>query len=261
MWKTASVGVLIASLSLWAGCRLDSGPVVTPSPATHSGNATVDWTKTTEVDVVEQVERCRQEYRQALEMLVDYYTRSGNNRQLKWAKEELTGLRTMAQYNYIEDVVPDPQLKASVAVPEADTLFTEAKQTYGEVSILVTLRNQGSLRLAIEKYKHLIRDYPSSDKIDDAAYELGTIYEYAFKNYASALTYYQRAYQWDPSTPNPARFRAAYVLDKYMHRKAEALEVYQEALKTEGVRYIGLREDAEKRIHELTRGSEGTGKP
>ena len=35
----------------------------------------------------------------------------------------------------------------------------------------------------------------------------------------------------------------------------------QEALKTEGVRYIGLREDAEKRIHELTRGPEGTGKP
>jgi tetratricopeptide (TPR) repeat protein len=106
--------------------------------------------------------------------------------------------------------------------------------------------------LALEKYNRLIRQYPSSDKIDDAACKAGEIYEY-FQDYSIALLYYKRSYQWDPDTTQPARFRSARILDKRLHRNAEALELYREAINTEG-RYGQLRmwkEYAEKRIKAL----------
>ena len=106
--------------------------------------------------------------------------------------------------------------------------------------------------MALTKFEQLITKYPSSDKIDDAAYQAGEISEY-FKDYSIALDYYQRAYSWDPDTPNPARFRAAKILDKHMHRNAEALELYKKAIEVEG-RFGKNREwkdFAEERIEEL----------
>jgi tetratricopeptide (TPR) repeat protein len=263
MWKTTSVGVLIASLTLWAGCRLDTGPLTTPPPPIHPTGVpggSMDLNAATEVDLVEKVEQHRQEYRQALEMLLDYYTRTGNKRLSEWAQAELTAFKSMAQYNYIGDIIPGPQLKATVAIPEADALFQEAQKLHNEGNALVVVKDRNTLRRALDLYGQLIRRYPSSDKIDDAAFAMATLQEY-FRDYQSALTYYQRAYQWDAATPYPARFKAAYVLDKYLRRKAEALEIYQEALRTEAVRFIDWKNWTEKRVAELTQGPEGTGRP
>ena len=112
--------------------------------------------------------------------------------------------------------------------------------------------------MALEKYNELIRKHPSSDKIDDAAYNAGVIQEY-FKDYSIALLYYKRAFQWDPDTIHPARFRAARVLDKNLHRNAEALQLYQQAVKIEGQyeKYREWREYAERRIRELQKIDEG----
>jgi tetratricopeptide (TPR) repeat protein len=263
MWKITSLGVLAVTLLVWSGCRLDSGPLTTPPPPSHPAGVpggTMDLNTTAEVDLVEKVEQHRQDYRQALEMLVDYYNRTGNKRQLEWAKAELRAFTEMPQYSYIGDIVPGSQLKATMVIPEADALFLEAQKLQSEANALVVVKDRTSMRRALDLYKQLIRKYPSSDKIDDAAFEMGTINEY-FKDYQSALTYYQRAYEWDPGTPHPARFKAAYVLDKYMRRKADALELYQEALKTEAVRFIDWKNWTEKRIVELTRGVEGSGRP
>jgi tetratricopeptide (TPR) repeat protein len=263
MWKTTSVGVLAVSLILWAGCRLDSGPLTTPPPPSHPEGVpggTMDLNTTAEVDLVEKLELHRQDYAQALEMLVDYYVRTGNKRQLDQARAEMEAFKAMPRYNYIGDIVPGPQLKASVVIPEADALFLQAQKLQNEGNALVVLKDRNYMRKAMDLYSQLIRKFPSSDKIDDAAFQIGTIQEY-FKDYQSALTYYQRAYQWDPGTPHPARFKAAYVLDRYMRRKAEALELYQEALKTEAVRFIDWKNWTEKRIVELTRGVEGSGQP
>lgn len=263
MWRIASIGVVIASLTLWAGCRLDTGPLTTPPPPTHPTGVpggSMDLNATTEVDLVEKLEQHRQDYRQALEMLVDYYSRTGNKRQLEWAKAELMAFKTMPQYSYISDILPGPQLKATVVIPEADALFLEAQKLDREGNELIVLKDRNYLRRALDLYNQLIRKFPSSDKIDDAAFQIATIHEH-FKDFQSALTYYQRAYQWDPGTPHPARFKAGYVLDRYMRRKAEALEIYQEALKTEGVRFVDWKNWTEKRITELTQGVEGTGQP
>jgi tetratricopeptide (TPR) repeat protein len=263
MLKSISIGALAVCLALWTGCRLDTGRMSTPPPPSHPEGVpggTMDLNTTTEVDLVEKVAQHRQEYRQSLEMLMDYYTRTGNNRQLDWAKAELSAVKSMPQYSYIADTIPGPQLKATVVIPDADALYLQAQKLHGEGNALLVVKDRNAMRQAADLYKQLIRKYPTSDKIDDAAFALGTIDEY-FKDYQSALTYYQRAYQWDNNTQHPTLFKAGYVLDKYMRRKAEALELYQQALKAEGVQFVEWRNWTEDRIRELTTGAEGSGKP
>ena len=114
------------------------------------------------------------------------------------------------------------------------------------------VKNSNTLRLALNKYSLLIKRYSTSDKIDDAAFQAGYIHEH-FKEYSIALTYYQRAYQWDARTPHPARFRAAYILDKRLHRKADAIEMYEQALAAEGTQWLKWREFAADRVKSLTK--------
>jgi tetratricopeptide (TPR) repeat protein len=153
--------------------------------------------------------------------------------------------------------------KPVASFPEADRLYIEAeafekRAGFLPVLDLPILKDENSLRLALSKYNQIIKNYPSSDKIDDAAYKAGVIYEY-FKDYSIALLYYQSAYEWDPDGLYPGRFRAARLLDKHLYRKDEALQLYQQAIKTEGryERYREWREFAEKRIKELQKLDEG----
>ncbi|KPL21604.1 MAG: hypothetical protein AMJ75_09665 [Phycisphaerae bacterium SM1_79] len=263
MARIVCTTVAVVLLSVLVGCRgVDSGrgqilPSGTggrlrPAPV-------VNIAEMREVDIVEQMSVSRQAYRQGLELLVGYYTKAGNNMKLQWARKELAALNAMPKYNYIFEV--QPNLKPSVSIPEADNLYYDAQELekkaepLGPVQIL---KNENLLRLALERYTELIKKHPSSDKIDDAAYEAGEIYEY-FKDYSIALLYYQRAYQWEPETAYPARFKAARILDKHLHRNAEALELYQQAIETEG-RYEKYREwveFSEGRIRALQKVEEG----
>jgi tetratricopeptide (TPR) repeat protein len=159
----------------------------------------------------------------------------------------------MPKYKYIIEAEGAPQnLKVSASIPEADVLYYEAEGIDKAAGRLPVLKNKNQLRIALAKYDEVIRKYPASDKIDDAAYNAGVIYEY-FKDYSIALLYYKRTFQWDPETPHPARFRAARILDQRLHRKDEALQLYQQAVKIEGQfdRYREWREFAERRIREL----------
>jgi tetratricopeptide (TPR) repeat protein len=213
----------------------------------------VNIADTSEVDIVEQMSVNRQAYRQGLELLAGYYLRTGNNMKLEWAQKELAALNTMPKYNYIiEANVAPANLKVSASIPDADNLYYDAQQLDKNAGALPVLKNENQLRLALEKYNELIKKYPSSDKIDDAAFNAGVIYEY-LKDYSIALLYYKRAFQWDPETIYPARFRAARVLDKNLHRNDEALQLYQQAVKTEGQfeKYREWKEFAERRIQEM----------
>jgi tetratricopeptide (TPR) repeat protein len=217
-----------------------------------------DLPDASEIDLVEKVAKSRMEYQASLEILADYYARTGNNRKLSWSQKELSSLTRFPQYNYVQDVIPGPELKARMADPEATALFLDAERNQRDSGLIpfvgITMPYASSsnlLRLALDQYTRLIRRYPASDKIDDAAFQAGYIHEH-FKEYDLALTYYQRAYQWDSMTPHPARFRAAYLLDNRLHRKDEALQLYQEALAVEGVSYFKWKEYAEGRIAALT---------
>ena len=55
-------------------------------------------------------------------------------------------------------------------------------------------------------FQQLLTNYPQSDKISDAAYQLGDIYESkAFRQYERAAAYFERCFQWNPKTHFDAR--------------------------------------------------------
>ena len=257
MARIVLTAVVIVLLNVLVGCQsVDSGrgqlmPARTRTSIGAPGVVSV--VDAGETDFVEQIAVNRQAYRQGLQLLVGYYTRIGNNMKLNWAKDELSALDSIPQYKYIIDAeAAGANLRASTSIPEADEIYQDALELQKQAGALLVIKDDDLLRLAADKYNRLIKRYPSSDKIDDAAYKAGEIYEY-FKDYSIALLYYKRAYQWDPGTMHPARFRAARILDKRLHRYAEALALYREAIKTEGAyeRHRKWTEFAEQRIIEL----------
>jgi tetratricopeptide (TPR) repeat protein len=193
----------------------------------------------------------RRAYREALVALIKHYKNTGNYMKRQWAKKELEALDAIPQYDYIiEASIAGPDLKASQEIPEADDLYYEALVLEDEARKMVILKDNELLRLALDRYNTLIKNYPTSDKIDDAAFKAGKIY-YDFKDYTIAVLYYQRTYEWDPETVYPARYKTAYVLDYKLHQRASALEMYQQALEHDALTET-QRLNAKERITELT---------
>ena len=262
MAKKICIVIIIISLYVLPGCQNpNSGtsrmlpPRSMPSVGT---SRTLNLTEAGEIDIVEDVLSSRQAYRQGLELLVRYYTKTGDVHKLAWAKKELRALDVMPQYNYIVPVVASKDYRATTMIPDADLLYEDARlqKEQAEKGLGTLFVNKNLYRMALRKFEDVIQKYPTSDKIDDAAFMAGEISEY-FKDYSIALDYYQRAYTWDPDTPHPARFCAARILDQRMHRNAEALELYKKAIETEG-RYDKYREwvtFAQERINKLEKTS------
>ena len=248
---------LIAVLALiFVGCNnVDTGKgQILPPQAGSPPPQTVDITRSGEVDLAEQVSTSRQAYRRSLEVLAQHYNKTGNSMKLGWVEKELEALNEMPQYNYIvEAAVAGSNLRPTKSVSDADYLYNDAVRLEEQAGQFLVVKNEDLLRLALDKYNQLINKYPSSDKIDDAAYRAAGIYEH-LKDYTIAVLYYQRTYQWEPQTPYPARFRAANILDKYLHRRAEALQLYQEALNniTSAGQHRDWQKYAERRVKELT---------
>ncbi|HSV27835.1 MAG TPA: hypothetical protein VLH60_08075, partial [Sedimentisphaerales bacterium] len=189
-------------------------------------------------------------YRQGLEKLVDFYTRTGNSMKLNWARTELDALNRAPQYRFvIQAEAAGPDLRAMTLIAGADVLYRDGMAYYSEGRPIVGLTNEGKLRMALDRFNQLIADYPTSDKIDDAAYAAGEIYEY-FGDYSIAALYYTRAFQWDDNTPHPARFKAAYVYDRHLANRQRALELYQDYLARDP-RNMRFRRYAENRVAEI----------
>jgi len=248
--------VLIILIGVSVGCQQD-GPYVVPTP--DRPPTVYVPPGATETDLVEEMVISRQAYQQGLEQLVAYYSRTGNNLKLEWARKELRALQTMTKYTYILGPSPGDQ-SATTPIPTADDLFYSARELEKEARPVGTrvLTDKNKLRLALQRYEQLIKDYPNSDKIDDAAFQAGIILE-ELGDYVVALEYFQSAYKWDPETPYPARFKAAYILDRHLHRYDEALELYNEALQIEARydRHRQWKDFAEQRVRELQKLEEG----
>jgi len=253
MARYAVTLTIVLVLSLLAGCgpRFEgAGQMAPPAVLTTPTAEIYDTSPATEAQLVEEVAVSRQSYKQGLEKLVDYYVKSGNNMKLNWAKEELNALNTSPQYRFvIQAEVAGPDLQATASIPGADVLYRDAMAYYTDGRPVVGFVNEGKLRLALERFNQLIAEYPTSDKIDDAAYAAGEIYEY-FKDYTIAAMYYTRAFQWDDNTPHPARFKAAYMYDKHLANREKALELYKDYL-ARGPRHQGYKQHAETRVAQI----------
>jgi len=256
MARTILTVVLIVFLNVLVGCySADSGKgQVVPKVEKQSLKPAlvIEAQAPAETDIIEQVTINRQAYRRTLKMLVDHYTKTGNAIKLTWAEKELAALDNLEQYNYIiEASVAGPNLKATTSIELVDYMYDEALRLEKRAKRFIVFVDDDLLRVALGKYNELIKKHPSSDKIDDAAFRAAGIYEH-FKDYTIALLYYQRTYQWDPQTPCLAEFKAAYILDHRMARRAEALGLYQKALKKGGLTK-NEKEFVEKRIAALTK--------
>ncbi len=248
---------LITLVTILAGCPGGSVYRV-PDPMTPTNTYVPPGA--TETDLVEKMAISRDDYEKGLEQLVGYYSRNGNNMKLDMAQKELRSLKTMLKYKYILGPARGGDLQATSPDAGADRLFYEAQELekQGRKTGTRVLADKNKLRLALQKYDQLMRDYPSSDKVDDAAFFAGVILE-EFTEYVLALEYYKSAFQSDTESEYPARFKAAYILDKYMHRYAEALGLYNEALQIDARfdRHRQWKDFAEQRVRELQKVDEG----
>jgi len=257
MTRMFTTAAAILLLTLLVGCEANTGtsqrlPARSAPYVSEPNKPLAVATSADEIDLVEKMAATRHAYQRSLEALIQYYDASGNHQKTIWAKQELTALNRIPQYQYIvEAQVMPANLKASESIAAADQLYAEAEKfnkDAGVIPVAIT-KDEEMLRAALRKYGELISRYPTSDKIDDAAYKMARIHE-GFRDYTIALSFYQRAYQWDPATPYPARYRAADILDKKLHDRAKALEVYQEAI-AKDPQYTDLRLMAERRVQEL----------
>jgi tetratricopeptide (TPR) repeat protein len=247
--------VLILLLNVLVGCRgVDTGASQL-LPDRMRTAPVMQPPDTGESDIIEQVAINRHAYRSGIESLIAHYEKTGNEMKLAWAKNELKGLDKVRQYNYItETIVPPESLRAGPFSADAELMYGDAVRLEKKAKTLGIFTNERRLRSALDKYNELIQKYPSCDRIDDAAYRAAKICEY-FKDYTIALLYYRRTYQWDPQTVYPARFKAAYILDTFQHRRAEALRIYQQALRKDNLSRT-QKELAQQRVAELTKSDE-----
>jgi len=256
MAKKILTGILIVCAFIFVGCHdIDSGQSLLLSEGMKPRVA-VAPVEAGEADVVEQMSANRQAYRAALLSLIAYYNQVGNNMKVQWAKDEINKLDKIPQYNYIAEAVVAPTtLRATQTITEADYMYQEARRIEKRAGRLILIKHEDNLRKALDLYNGIIKKFPTSDKIDDAAYRAAGIHEY-FRDYTIAVEYYKRAYQWNPKTTNIARFKAANILDLYLLRKDEALQLYQQALDMDSLN-ASQADYVKTRINEISKGTAG----
>lgn len=206
-----------------------------------------------EVDLVEQLIHYRTSYKRTLQQLHDYYEQHGYEEKRLWAQGELRDIGRIRPYHYLYDSeIARLDLSPRDRIPEADAFYDKAMAVAAQAGHgTPVFFNQEKMGQALAMLKQLIREYPTSDKIDDAAFHCGEMLKEYYKNQDSvAVQWYERAWTWDPSTPHPARFQAAVVYDYRLHDRKRALELYRAVLAMESSR--SNRHFALARIKELT---------
>lgn len=207
----------------------------------------------TEVALAEEIAKKRLAYRKELEKIQAFYEQTGNQLKLEWVQRELASLDSAPRYRYIiQAEVAGAGLSASESIPKATALYNEGVKLYKKAQIvpIPPFISKSKMQLALNKFNQLIKEYPTSDKIDDAAYMAGQIHEF-FGDDSIAVLYYKRTFQWDPENPYPARYRAARILDYKLFERSQALELYKESLKKERG-FPEYQEIIQMRISELT---------
>jgi TolA-binding protein len=218
-------------------------PAPTPPPPAGKPPAQAD-----DLPLVERLMAARRDYQSALEQLRAYYARAGDVERARWAEEELIQYHRIGKQAFkLELDVPVPTLQAAYNIPEANELYMRALQYKDRGWGTDYIDNQRRAELLLQQ---LLTNYPQSTKIDDAAYQLGDIYESkAYKQYRRAASYYERCFQWNPNTQYDARIRAARIYDRYLAERTKATQLYQEILTHET--NPRQQQEAKKRLADL----------
>ena len=186
--------------------------------------------KSREIQIANAVISARESYKSALEEIIQYYMDIGNHLKLKSARKELKSLNKVPQHKYLSVKEVRGVISPSKNIEDANILFQDGKAYKSTLNIL---KRKTKLISAVTRFKKILKDYPESDKADDAAYELAEIYEgYYFKDYEGAAFYFVKCYNLNELTDKPARYRAALVYDNHLADYVEAVRHYEMALDT-----------------------------
>jgi TolA-binding protein len=176
----------------------------------------------------ERVKDSRKQYQRGLLELRDYYNGISDFERMKWAEDELLQFHRITKHAYRLDLdVPVSTLQPKNNQRGANELFRDAMIYKDKGSGMEYIDNQ---RRAEILFQQLLDKYPESDKIADAAYQLGDIYEKyrpTTQPRRSAL-YFERCFQWNKNTSLDARLRAARLYDKVLNDRSKASELYRE---------------------------------
>jgi len=186
--------------------------------------------KSRETQIADSVISARESYKRALEEIIQYYMDIGNHLKLKSARKELKALNKVPQRKYLSDKDVIGEISPSKNIEDANILFQDGKAYKNPLNIV---KRKSKLISAVTRFKKILKDYPESDKADDAAYELAEIYEgYYFKDYEGAAFYFVKCYSLNEQTDKPARYKAALVYDNHLADYVEAARHYKMALDT-----------------------------
>ncbi len=186
--------------------------------------------KSREEQITSAIISARENYKSALEELIQHYLDIGNHFRLKKTREELKALNTVPQRKYLSAKEIIIEIGPSKNIEEANILFQDGKIYRNPLNLTKMSKN---LALAVARFSKILDDYPESDRADDAAYELAEIYEGSYyRDYENAVSYYVKCYNLNKNTEKSARFKAARVYDKHLQNYAEAARHYEMALET-----------------------------
>ncbi len=179
--------------------------------------------------LVKELKDSRSKYQLTLEQLRAWYLANGDVEKARWAEEELRQFHRISKQAFRLDLdVPPPTLQAQVNIPDANELYRRAIAYKDKGWGNDYTDNQRRAELLLQQ---LLNDYPQSDKIGDAAYQLGDVYESrAYKQYRRAAQYFERSFQWTKTTQLDARLRAARLYDRNLIERKRARELYQEVI-------------------------------
>ncbi len=249
------------------GCNVDPvwheqqvrGPQMNqPSPKLRQprGGRDIALVKRSEVDLVEDALGKRQAYHAALSNLQTYYSECGYATKESWAQSELQNAKKIRQFRYLIDAeIASDALKPTETIAVADTLYEKGLETMKRGGHGVPgIYSRRTMLQAADEFRTLIEQYPTSDKIDDAAFALGEIHkEYLPNQEVLAVKWYERAWSWDAATPHPARFQAASVYDFRLHDRDRALELYQLVIDNEAEVSETNTRFSSRRVKQLTK--------
>lgn len=185
-----------------------------------------------ERELVRKVYEGRDEYQASLERLRAYYIHVNDEENRFWVEKELTDFHLIIKSPYILDMdLPSAELRPDTNIPKANRIFREAVDWLNRKTVTDRAENYKRAELLLRR---LLRDYPRSDKLDEACFYLGEIYSSKyFEQYRRAVAFYERVFLYEPNTNLDARMRAAYIYERNLSDNRKAVDLYQEVLRRE----------------------------
>ena len=184
----------------------------------------VDELKTKEEQLIHAVTISRENYRKSLNELREYYQSTGNQLRLQKTRRELDALDKVPQPLYTDEGLGSVRTGVTLRdIEEANILFKDA------MMYKKSIKKENRVT-AINRLEKLIQEYPDSDKVGDAAFEIAEIYESGyFGDYESAARYYIKSYRLNPHIEQPALFKAAEIYERKLADVNKAKAVYKQA--------------------------------